>query len=219
VYGVLPTDVEIAAETPGVGKHAGPLRVIRSGGLAALVSDVDLSGRPGSPDDLRAYRELLDATATEVPVLPLPFGTHLADEKAVTRELLAARHDELAAALERLEDRVEFLVKGRYADGAASAEADSESERAARRQEDTRVLEQAMERVCVASAPQQPAQELDAVHVAFLIPVGKEGEAEQVIEELAGEWEGRILIQLLGPMAAYHFVDTGKLFPHGSGGA
>jgi len=214
-YGILPADVEVAADTPGVGEHAGPLRVIRSGDLAALVSDVELSGRPGSPDDLRAYREILDATATEVPVLPLPFGTHLADEKAVTRELLTARHDDLAAALERVEDRLEFLVKGRYARHTGSAGAGPEREWAA----DTQALQQAMERVCVASAPQQPAHELDAVHVAFLIPAGKEEEAEQVIDELAREWEGRIEIQLLGPMAAYDFVDTGKLFPPGSGEA
>ena len=215
VYGVLPADVEVAAGTPGVGDHAGPLRVIRSGSLAALVSDVELSGQPGSPDDLRAYREILDATATEVPVLPLPFGTHLAGDKAVTRKLLVAHHDELAAALERVEDRVEFLVKGRYT-GDAPDEAVPAGDRAARRQADMRTVEQAMQRACVASAPQQPADERDAFAIAFLVPAGQEGEAEQVVEELARDWDGRIDMQLLGPMAPYDFVDTADLVPHGS---
>jgi Gas vesicle synthesis protein GvpL/GvpF/Lsr2 len=219
VYGVMPADVEVAAGTPGVGDHAGPLRLIRSGDLAALVSEVELPGKADSPDDLRAYREILDATATEVPVLPLPFGTHLADDKAVTRELLAAHHDELAAALDRLEDRVQFLVQGRYAGDAAQDGAASANDRAAQRREDTRALEQAMKRACVASAPQRPRHDLDAVQVAFLVPVSQEGEAEQVVDELAKQWEGRIDIQLLGPMAPYEFVDTEKLFPPGGGAA
>lgn len=215
VYGILPGDVEMAAGTRGVGERPGPLRVVRSSGLAALISEVDLSGRLGSPDDHRAHREILDATATEVPVLPLPFGTVLANEETAAEKLLVAHHDEFAAALEQLEGRVEFLVKGRYAAGAAPDEAAPENNRAARRRADTQALEQAMQAVCVASAACEPADELDAVHVAFLVPADKESDAEQVIEDLARDWEGRIEVQLQGPMAAYDFVGTANLFPSG----
>ena len=76
----------------------------------------------------------------------------------------------------------------------------------ARREEDTRALRQAMERVCVASVAREPAHELDAVHVAFLVAVDQEPVVERVIEDLAHEWEGRIDVQLLGPMAAYDFA-------------
>jgi hypothetical protein len=65
-----------------------------------------------------------------------------------------------------------------------------------------------MERLCVASVVREPAHELDAVHVAFLVAVNRESEVEQVIEDLAREWEGRIDVQLLGPMAAYDFAET-----------
>src|SRR6266536_656430 len=98
VYGILPADIEVSAGIPGVGEHPGQLRDVRADGLAALVSEVNLSGRLGSPDDLRTYQEILDATAAEVPVLPLRFGTILASEEAVTEELLAARYDEFTAA-------------------------------------------------------------------------------------------------------------------------
>ncbi len=67
-----------------------------------------------------------------------------------------------------------------------------------------------MERVCVASVVREPAHELDAVHVAFLLAVDQEPEAERVIEDLAHEWEGRIDVQLLGPMAAYDFAGTAQ---------
>lgn len=99
--------------------------------MAALISEVDLSGRLGSPEDLRTYREILDATAVEVPILPLRFGAVLTSEDAVAEELLAARHDEFAVALDRLEGRAEFRVKGRYVEDAILGELSSENKQAA----------------------------------------------------------------------------------------
>lgn len=206
VYGILPADIEVATGVPGVGERRGPLGVIRSDGLAALISEVGLGERLGSPEDLRAHREILDSTAIEVPVLPLRFGTVLTGEGAVAEELLTPRHDEFATALEQLDGRAEFVVKGRYVRdelGEISGEAV-----AAHRKEDTRALRQAMEEVCVASVVKRPARELDAVHVAFLVAIDEEREVERVIEDLAREWDGRIEVRLLGPMAAYDFVRT-----------
>jgi hypothetical protein len=196
VYGILPDDIEVTGDTPGVGEHPGLLRDIRFDGLAALVSDVDMSGPLGSPEDLRTHREILDATAAEVPVVPLPFGTMLASEDEVAQELLAARHDEFTAALERLEGRAEFQITGRYVKDAV----------AAWREQDTRALRDAMAGVCVASVAREPAGELDAVNVAFLVDINEERTVERVTQALAREWEGRIDLQLLGPMAAYDFT-------------
>ena len=207
VYGILPADIEVAAGTPGIGKHPGLLRDVRYDGLAALISEVDTSGQLGSPDDLRAHREILDATAAEVPVLPLRFGTLLASEDAVVKDLLAAHHDEFTAALDQLEGRTEFQVKGRYVKDAIHGDA------TVSREEDARALRRAMEGLCVASVGREPDHELDAVHVAFLVPVDQEPEVERVIEDLAREWEGRIDVQLLGPMAAYDFA--GAVQPEG----
>lgn len=241
VYGILPADIEVAGGMPGVGKHPGVLRDVRCDGLAALISEVDSSGQLGSPDDLRTHQEILDATAAEVPVLPLRFGTIMTSEDAVAEDLLAAHHDEFTAALDQLEGRTEFQVKGRYVEDAALGGVLSQNKQAAglreaingkdpdaarnaraelgqllsqavkaRREEDTRALMQAMEGLCVASVAREPAHELDAVHVAFLVPVDQEPEVERVIEDLAREWEGRIDVQLLGPMAAYDFAGTAQ---------
>jgi gas vesicle protein GvpL/GvpF/Lsr2 protein len=239
VYGILPADIEVAVGIPGVGEHPGLLRDIRFDGLAALISEVDSSGWLGSPADLLAHQEILDATAAEVPVVPLRFGTILSSEDAVAEDLLAAHHDEFTAALDQLDGRFEFQVKGRYVKGAVLGEVLSQNKQAAglreaiqgkdpdaarnatielgqllnravkaRREEDTRALRQAMERLCVASVAREPTHELDAVHVAFLVAVDQEPEVERVIEDLAHEWEGRIDVQLLGPMAAYDFAGT-----------
>jgi hypothetical protein len=200
VYGILPADIEVAAEVRGVGEHPGLLRVVQSDGLAALISEVDPSGPLGSPADLRTHREILNATATEVPVLPLHVGTVLTSEDAVVEELLAAHHGEFAAALEQFEGRTQFVVRGRYVEQAAAAQ----------REQDTRALEQAMKGICVASARRRPAREPDAVRVAFLVAADQESEMEQVIEDLARDWEGRVDVQLLGPMAAYDFAAPAK---------
>ena len=198
VYGILPADIEVAGGIPGVGEHPGLLRDVRCDGQAALISEVDSSGRLGSPDDLRTHREILDATAAEVPVLPLRFGTVLASEDAVAKDLLAAHHDEFTAALDRLEGRTEFQVKGRYVTDAVPGEGQLE--------EDTRALRQATEGQCVASVALEPAHEQAAVHVAFLVAADQEPGLERAVEDLAREWAGRIDVELLGPMAAYNFT-------------
>jgi hypothetical protein len=195
VYGILPADIEMAADIPGVGAHPGLLRDIRHDGLVALVSEVDTARPLGSPEDLRTYREILDATAAEVPILPLRFGTVLASDQAVAEELLAAGHDEFTAALERLEGCAQFQVTACYAQDAVPS-----------REEDTRAVRQALEGVAVASVAREPAGERDLVDLALLVAADRQGEAERVIADLAREWEGRIDVRLQGPMAAYDFT-------------
>jgi len=242
VYGILPADVELTSEMPGVGDPPGQVRVVHSDGLAALVSEVDVTRPLGSPEDLRVHKEVLDASATELPVLPLRFGAVLASEDAVAEELLAANHDEFDDALSELDGRAEYVVKGRYVQEAILDEVLSKNKRAARladkirgknpdatrdariqlgeminegvsakREEDTRVLGNAMKGHCVASVVREPTHELDAAHVAFLVDTDKEGDMERVIENLAHDWQGWIEVRLIGPMAAYDFVGSAQL--------
>jgi len=132
VYGIVPAEAELAAEVPGVGDPPGRVRLARYGDLAALISEVNLAGPLGTPDDLRAHMAILDATAAELPVLPVRFGAVVASEDAVATELLAAGHDEFAAALHELEGRAEFVAKGRYAQQVVLGEVLAENKRAAR---------------------------------------------------------------------------------------
>ncbi len=196
VYGVFPADIEVASGMSGVGENPGLMRAVRAGDLAALVSEVRRSGGLGSPADLRIHRKTLDASARVVPVLALPFGTVLTSDEAVAEELLAAHHDEFAQALQELEGRVQFVVKGRYLEQAVKPS----------RKEDTRALRKAMAGKCVASNARKPAHEQDAVSVAFLVDMDQQREVRRVIDDLAQEWDGRIQLRLLGPMAAYDFV-------------
>ncbi len=238
VYGILPGDVELTEEIRGVGD--GEVKLVRSADLAALVSEVEFSGPLGTPEDLEAHQELLDSTAAGVPVLPLRFGAVLTSEDAVITELLEPHHDEFVAALDELEGRVEYMVKGRYDEQVILEEILTENEEAAqlrdqihgadpdatrqerirlgevlsnevaaRREEDTHALVAAMEDHCVATVVRDPTHELDAVNVAFLVEEDKADELDQVLDDLGQQWEGRVELRALGPMAPYDFVGTG----------
>jgi hypothetical protein len=237
VYGILPGDIELTSDMTGVGDPPGQVRVVRSGDLAALISEVDMSGPLGSPADLAAHKEILDASAADAPVLPMRFGAVVASEDAVTQELLDEHHDEFARALAELDGKAQYVIKGRYVGNVILPEVLSENKRAARlrdeirgadsdatreariqlgeiindavtlkREKDTRTLGKAMADHCEASLVRDPTHELDAVHVAFLVRVDREKEIERAVKDLGEQWDGRVELRLLGPMAAYDFI-------------
>lgn len=113
LYGVVPSDVEATADAQGVGDPPGKVTVVTHRDIGALISEVSVEHPLGRPEELRTYQRLLDGTAEVAPVLPVRFGAVLADEGAVV-DLLATHHDDFRAALNELEGRIEFTVRGRY---------------------------------------------------------------------------------------------------------
>jgi hypothetical protein len=232
VYGIMPGDIDIQPGAAGVGDPAGEIRGIRYRDLTALVSDVHLDRPLGRAEDLFAHEELLDASAAEVPVLPLRFGAVLASDDAVADELLGPHYDEFASALRQLDGHAEYVVRGRYVEQAVLADilagnpeaarlsdqirnADPDATRDQRirlvaiegmREADTRALGDAVSGHVTASVVRAPTHELDAVYVAFLVETGQAEALRQAVERLAGEWQDRAELQLTGPLAAYDFV-------------
>ena len=109
VYGIVRADHPLPPGRRGVGAPPGPLRALRHGPLAAVVSP--------SPErllarrrDLVAHQDTLLALAEHGPVLPMRFGMVAPDETAVLRQLAEQTEWQLAA-LERLAGRVEFNLK------------------------------------------------------------------------------------------------------------
>jgi hypothetical protein len=131
VYGILPGDVELNSELRGIGDPPAKVRLVHSGDLAALVSEVKLSAPLGSPEDLQSHMEILDASAAGAPILPLRFGAVVASEDAVVEELLDPYRDEFVAALDELDGSAEYVVKGRYVEQAILREILSEDAQAA----------------------------------------------------------------------------------------
>ena len=138
VYGIVPGDVEPTGEATGVGDPPGRVEVVSHGDIAALVSEVDVSRPLGKPEDILAHQQLLDATVPEAPVLPMRFGAVLSSKDAVVDELLAPHEEEFAAALDELDGRAEFVIKGRYIQDALLREVLSENTEAAQLRDEIR---------------------------------------------------------------------------------
>lgn len=136
IYGVVPADVEEDPSVTGVGDPPRPVRLVRSGPIAALVAEIP-SGTPlGTPEDLTAHARVLDSAATEVPVIPLRFGAVVTDLGAVAAEFLEPNGDLFKRALQALEGRVQFTLRGRYVEQEVLREVLSQDAQAARLREE-----------------------------------------------------------------------------------
>lgn len=248
VYGIIPADIDIESGTTGVGDPPGEVRLLRHGDLAALVSDVNIDKPLGRPEDLVAHEELLDGAAGDVPVLPLRFGAVVANDKAVTSELLEDHHEEFADALDQLEGRAQYVVKGRYDEQTVLRDVLENNEEASAlreqiagvdenatrdqrirlgeivndtvngsRERDTQALVDAVSDHVEGTVVREPTHELDAVHTAFLVKTDQAPGLERALDELAGDWDGRIELRLIGPQAAYDFVGTTQPSPSSGG--
>lgn len=199
VYGIVPADGETDPEARGVGDPPGEIGVVRHGDIAALVSEFPAERSPAKQEDKAAHADLLDATAAEVPVLPVRFGAVMRDPDAVTEELLKANHDEFAAALRELEGRAEYVVKADYVGQVPAGGPDA----------DAGHLAAALEELGCPVKIRRPAEDDEAVQVACLAETERQDELEDVVHELAAEWEGRVRLHVIGPIAPYDFISAG----------
>lgn len=224
VYGIVPAGLEPRLD--GVGDPPAPVRTVRHGAVAALVSEV--AERPlGTADDLRAYVGVVDGAAAAGPVIPVRFGAALPDRDAVEHTLLAPHEEQLRATLDDLTGHAEYLLHGRYRTDRVRAEiaagepavreaADGEpspgapgatlAALAAMRRTDTdaalAVLHPRAEQIAV----RQLTAESDAVDIAVLLRRDRHDALIEAARGLAGQWEDRVELTLAGPLAPWDFV-------------
>jgi hypothetical protein len=96
----------------GVGDPPCPVRVVKEGGLAAVVSDAPEGLRP-KRKDLLAHQNILAETGAGGPVLPMRFCSVAPDDAAVAG-VLAERTDHYKERLEALAGKVEYNVKASH---------------------------------------------------------------------------------------------------------
>ena len=96
---------------PGIlGLHGAPVRTVGKQGLFAVVSDHDELQLEPNEDELWAHENVVEDLMDRGSVLPMRFGSGLADDGAVIR-VLDERRSELATALERVRGAVELSVR------------------------------------------------------------------------------------------------------------
>jgi hypothetical protein len=80
----------------------------------------------------------------------------------------------------------------------------------AKRAADTEAVVKALDDIPKQVNVREPTHELDAVNVALLAEVNQQEELQAKVNDLAENWDGRVEVRLLGPLAAYDFVVTRK---------
>src|SRR5947209_11392824 len=109
VYGIVRA---AAGERPSAaGVDGAQVELVESGGLAALVSDVDSLPVKGNRRNLMAHSQVLQEVVAERCVLPMRFGVVMPDRGAVVTELLEPHAQALAEQLGAFEPYVEVDVR------------------------------------------------------------------------------------------------------------
>ncbi|MFF8828288.1 GvpL/GvpF family gas vesicle protein [Streptomyces sp. NPDC015131] len=96
----------------GIGDPAQPVRVLKHGALAALVSDAPDDLRP-KRRDLMAHQNVLAEAGAGGAVLPMRFGGVSPDDDAVLT-VLSEREEHYLERLRALDDKVEYNVKASH---------------------------------------------------------------------------------------------------------
>ncbi|CAL9367504.1 hypothetical protein SUDANB6_00791 [Streptomyces sp. enrichment culture] len=117
VYGITAsTHPSLPEGMGGVGDPPRPVRILREGGLAAVVSDAPEGLRP-KRKDLLAHQNVLGEVGAAGCVLPMRFGSVAPDDQAVTG-VLAERAGHYRERLRALDGRVEYNVKANHVEEA-----------------------------------------------------------------------------------------------------
>ncbi|MEV6898874.1 GvpL/GvpF family gas vesicle protein [Amycolatopsis sp. NPDC051372] len=125
------------------------------------------------------------------------------DEGAILREILS-ENDGMAQLADAIRGKPQDATRNeRMALGEQITQAIE-----AKRAVDTQRTADALADLVVELAPRQPTHDEEAVHLAVLAETDRQGDLEAAIDELAKDWEGRVEVRLLGPLAAYDFVVT-----------
>jgi hypothetical protein len=101
--------IELLAITDDAGAPDPPLRAVHSDGLSALCAPA-AGEQEVTPAALWRREEVLEELMQERDLLPVRFGTVLADEEAAARAL-AERRDEFTAGLARVRGAVELALR------------------------------------------------------------------------------------------------------------
>lgn len=121
VYGVVGS---AADRVPGelIGVDRSPVQAVPHGDIAAVVGVVTLDRPPGRRADLVAHSEVLDSLAASGAVVPVQFGSVLADEDSVVADLLEPHDAYFVALLDELAGRSQFNLRASYHEQVVLAE-------------------------------------------------------------------------------------------------
>ncbi|MFF5923738.1 GvpL/GvpF family gas vesicle protein [Streptomyces flavochromogenes] len=220
-------------EQSGVGSEPAPVRVVASGPLCAVVSDISEKIR-AKRRDLLIHQEVQERLMRGGPVLPLQFGYTAADEPTIEKVLLKGA-DGYLANLERLGGCAEYHVRASQDEEellrqilSETPEARELNERiragdpdpqlpltlgqlvAAQVQERQEALASGLVEALVPFAREHTVRQAsgaDFLNFSLLVPDDRREEFRAAESSLAGQIGDGIEIRLSGPLPPYSFVE------------
>jgi hypothetical protein len=138
VYAVVPADQPLPDALRGL--DDAPVELVELEGIAAAVGVITLERPPGRRADLMAHSAVIDALAASGTVVPVQFGSVLADRESVVEDLLGDQHDHYADLLTALAGTVQLNLRAIYREEQALAEVVMADPGIARLRERTRDL-------------------------------------------------------------------------------
>jgi hypothetical protein len=211
----------------GRGVHDAKVTTVEQGDLAALVSNVEPQALRARRDDLLRHGDVVRAAFERAPVLPLRFGTVLADAGHVVDDLLAPRHDELAAMLRNLDGLAEVTVRAFYREDDVLRELLREQPRlarlrgsappvqlgeavaralAARRDRDAASVLATLRPLARDIVADEPRTALEVVRAALLVERSALPAVDREVERLARAHAHTTAFKLTGPLPPHDFV-------------
>ncbi|WP_069773307.1 GvpL/GvpF family gas vesicle protein [Streptomyces sp. LUP30] len=223
----------------GVGDPAMPVRVLKEGDLAAVVSDAPEGLRP-KRRELLAHQNVLAEAGAGGCVLPMRFGSVAPEDSAVTG-VLAERAEHYKERLRALDGKVEYNVKATHIEeavlhhvmaGSPELRALAEANRKAgggsyeqklqlgemvaaavkaQEAEDAGVVQQALEPLA-AAVGLGPESTGWLANVSFLVARDSAARFAEAVDELR-QAHPHLDVRLNGPLPPYSFVEPGPSEP------
>jgi hypothetical protein len=212
-----------------------PLDGVREGELLAVISRH--AHPPGDPalDALWVHERVVERMMADRAVLPMRFGSKLADDDAL-REVLAARQQEFLASLDRVRGRVEVGVRAMQPPGAQPATGapavalpapvamtgraylEGKLRNGRRIEHEAATLHEPLAKLAV-DVSRQPARAPDELlRASYLIEAAALARFRGTVERLQRAHPG-VAILCTGPWPPYSFVAaTAALAPEPAGG-
>lgn len=240
VYGVQRAGGEVAPPVQGVGDPGAPVRVVTSGQLSALVSDVPAGELLASREDVYRHSEILQTLMRAGTILPMQFGTIMPDEKTVGSELLGAFRAQLEELLKKVHGHVELNLRATYSEsvlrevinensaiaalnervrGRSPSAAYYESIRLgemvaaqieAKRAADAPAILDRLEPLAAEVRLKQLGHERTVLNAAFLVDEREVARFDEAAEAVAVEQANRMRFRYIGPVPPYSFVELNR---------
>ena len=121
VYGVVRAGAQ-RVPTGLVGVAGQPVRLVEHGEIAAVVAEIPLDRPPGRRADLVAHSEVLDRLMASGVVVPVQFGSVMAEVDDVVEDLLEPNAGYFMSLLDELSGRAQYNLRATYHEPVVLAE-------------------------------------------------------------------------------------------------